>query len=155
MIKTDNSLQVNPNQTADDGGRHYWFPHRVSYGETDAMSVLYYAEYLHIFERARSAYIRDLGTSYREVEARGMMLPVREATCRYRFPARFDDLLQVRLHISDLGRASLVFQYTVYDEERKIIMTTGTTKHACTNLQGKPVAMPLWFRDVCLGENVE
>ena len=45
-----------------------WFSHRVSYGETDTMGVLYYAEYLHIFERARSEYIRALGMSYADVE---------------------------------------------------------------------------------------
>ena len=45
-----------------------WMPHRVSYGETDTMGVLYYAEYLHLFERARSEYIRRCGMSYAEVE---------------------------------------------------------------------------------------
>lgn len=64
-----------------------WFPHRVSYGETDCMGVLYYAEYLHIFERARSAFIRERGMSYADVEKRGIILPVREAQCRYRSPA--------------------------------------------------------------------
>ena len=161
MTKTDNSPKVNPNHppraTGPDNatGMEYWFAHRVSYGETDAMGVLYYAEYLHIFERARSAFIRHLGTSYREVEARGMMLPVREAGCRYRAPARFDDLLQVHLYIGELGRASLTFHYTVYSEDRKIIMTTGFTQHACVNPQGRPLAMPQWFRDICLGVGLE
>lgn len=50
-------------------------PHRVSYGETDTMGVLYYAEYLHLFERARSAYIRSCGMSYADVEKKGIILP--------------------------------------------------------------------------------
>ena len=72
-----------------------WFSHRVSYGETDTMGVLYYAEYLHIFERARSEYIRALGMSYADVERRGVYLPVREAECRYRSPAHYDEPGQV------------------------------------------------------------
>ena len=69
-----------------------WLAHRVSYGETDTMGYLYYAEYLHLFERSRSEYIREMGMSYAEVERLGIMLPVREAQCRYRRPARYDDL---------------------------------------------------------------
>ena len=57
---------------------HIWIGHRIAYGETDAMGIVYYAEYLQIFERARDAYIRESGFSYNEVEARGIYLPVRE-----------------------------------------------------------------------------
>ena len=77
-----------------------WFTHRISYGETDTMGVLYYAEYLHIFERARSEFIRACGMSYRDVEEKDIILPVREAQCRYRSPARYDDLVQVHTAIS-------------------------------------------------------
>ena len=49
-----------------------WMRHRISYGETDAMGVLYYAEYLHIFERARSTYSRACGCSYDEIEKGGI-----------------------------------------------------------------------------------
>lgn len=123
-----------------------WFPHRVSYGETDTMGYLYYAEYLHIFERARSAFIRNLGMSYAEVEKRGMMLPVREAGCRYRRPARYDDVLQVHTGLRTAGRASLVFVYEVMDETRTTLLAEGKTEHACANLEGKPIRMPDWFR---------
>ena len=47
-----------------------WLAHRVSYGETDAMGVVYYANYLHLFERGRSELIRELGFSYATVEER-------------------------------------------------------------------------------------
>ena len=96
-----------------------WFQHRVSYGETDAMSVMYYAEYLHLFERSRSEFIRAHGMSYATVEEREIMLPVREAQCRYKRPARFDDLLNVHVGISKWGRASMTFYYEVYDAEKK------------------------------------
>ncbi len=123
-----------------------WLPHRVSYGETDTMKVLYYAEYLHLFERARSQYIRERGMSYSLAEKRGLLLPVREASCRYRSPARYDDLLSVRAGISEWGRASLTFVYEIWDENRQKLLAEGMTQHACVNAQGRPMAVPEWFR---------
>ncbi|MDD6087715.1 MAG: thioesterase family protein [Desulfovibrionaceae bacterium] len=126
-------------------------PHRVSYGETDTMGYLYYAEYLHLFERARSEFIRGLGMSYRDVEARGIMLPVREASCRYRSPARYDDFILIRAGIAEVRRASLVFVYNVMDENRKTILAEGMTQHAVTDRNGRPVRMPVWFADLVSG----
>lgn len=123
-----------------------WYDHRVSYGETDCMNVLYYSEYLHIFERSRSRFIRELGMSYMEVEERGLFLPVREAWCRYRSPARYDDLIRVRAGISEWRRASFIFVYEVYNEDKTRLLAEGNTHHACVNKAGKPVAVPDWFR---------
>lgn len=123
-----------------------WLAHRVSYGETDAMGVVYYAEYLHLFERARSLFIRERGMSYAEVEKRGVFLPVREACCRYRIPARYDDELWVRCGISEWRRASILFVYEVHAQDRATLMATGSTEHACVNAEGRPVRVPDWLR---------
>jgi acyl-CoA thioester hydrolase len=120
--------------------------HRVSYGEADCMGVLYYAEYLHIFERARTAFTHACGLSYRNVEQRGIYLPVREALCRYRNPARYDDLLTVGCRVAKPRRASFTFVYRVVDESRALLLAEGSTEHACTDARGKPVAAPDWFR---------
>ncbi len=115
-----------------------WFTHRISYGETDTMGVLYYAEYLHIFERARSEFIRACGMSYRDVEEKDIILPVREAQCRYRSPARYDDLVQVHTAISQWGRASMRFVYEMWNEDKTRLLATGSTQHALVNHQGRP-----------------
>ena len=125
-----------------------WFTHRISYGETDTMGVLYYAEYLHIFERARSEFIRACGMSYRDVEEKDIILPVREAQCRYRSPARYDDLVQVHTAISEWGRASMRFVYEMWNEDKTRLLATGSTQHALVNRQGRPVAVPDWLRDL-------
>lgn len=124
----------------------FWMQHRVSYGETDTMGVLYYAEYLHIFERGRSDFIRSFGISYTEVEKRGLLLPVREAQCRYRSPARYDDLLQLHIVLTDWRRASLSFHYRMFDETRTRLIAEGFTQHACVDPTGKPIAVPEWFK---------
>ncbi len=124
-----------------------WLPHRVSYGETDTMGFVYYAEYLHLFERARSAYIRQCGMSYAEIEARGILLPVREASCRYRSPARYDDLIFIRIGVVEWGRASVRFVYEITDDDKKIL-AEGMTQHALIDRTGRPQRMPDWFREL-------
>lgn len=122
--------------------------HRVSYGETDAMGVLYYAEYLHIFERSRGQFIRELGMSYAEVELRGIFLPVREAACRYRASARYDEVIAVRVGLHELRHASMTFSYELVNQQTNILLATGMTEHACVEGTGKPVRVPPWFREL-------
>lgn len=123
-----------------------WLPHRVSYGETDTMGFVYYAEYLHFFERARSEYIREiLDMSYVDIEHKGILLPVREAYCRYRHPAHYDDLIQIRTALSEIGHASMTFVYFVTDNDRTTILAEGQTQHATINPDGKLVRLPEWL----------
>ena len=123
-----------------------WMAHRVSYGETDAMGDVYYAEYFHLFERARGEYIRRCGMSYAQVEKKGIFLPVREAQCRYRSPARYDDTVLVRAAISQWGRASLRYVYEIWNEDKTTLLVTGMTQHAVTDRESRPVPVPDWLR---------
>ncbi|GAU08362.1 acyl-CoA thioesterase [Desulfoplanes formicivorans] len=126
-----------------------WLEHRVSYGETDAMGVVYYANYLHWFEMSRSLYIRELGMSYRLIEERGIFLPVRQASCRYVAPARFDQLVQIHAAISTWTRASLTFVYEVTDSHKTRVLATGSTQHAVVDPHGKPCRVPHWLWELC------
>ncbi len=131
-----------------------WYAHYVSYGETDAMGLVYYGEYLHFFERSRGLFIRERGMSYAEIEQRGFFLPVREAQCRYRSPARYDEMIWVRVGISEWTRASMLFVYEIYDASKEKLLATGSTQHACVNAEHKPVRIPEWFRQMFLeGDN--
>ncbi|MGE4504575.1 MAG: acyl-CoA thioesterase [Desulfovibrionaceae bacterium] len=123
-----------------------WLEHWVSYGETDAMGVVYNAEYLHLFERARSKHCRDMGVSYREMEERGVMLPIRNASCRYRVPARYDDRIWIHCAIRDWSRASLTFVYEVWDAGRETLLAEGMTEHACVSPEGRPFRIPDWLK---------
>ncbi len=115
---------------------------RVIYGDTDQMGVVYYANYFRYFEFARSEYFRACGGSYVDVEKGGHRLPVFEASCSYRAPARYDDLLIVKVQITNLRRASMVFEYEVRKEGDDAILVTGQTSHACINFEGRPTALP-------------
>ncbi len=125
-----------------------WLEHRVSYGETDAMGVVYYANYLHLFERGRGALIRALGFSYATVEARGFFLPVREASCRYFSPARYDEIIHIRTGLAKRSRASLTFVYEITNADKSAVLARGSTQHALVNGQGRPVRIPDWLHDL-------
>ncbi|QSQ25218.1 acyl-CoA thioesterase [Pyxidicoccus parkwayensis] len=116
---------------------------RVIYGDTDQMGVVYYANYFRYFEFARSEYFRSMGGSYAELERSGTQLPVVEASCQYRAPARYDDLIVIRPTVSELRRASIVFTYELFREgEPRTLLCTGRTLHACVGRDGKPTRMP-------------
>ena len=128
-----------------------WLPHYVSYGETDAMGVVYYAEYIHFFERARGAICREAGIGYGKIEEAGFMLPVREVECRYRHPAHYDDCVQICARIVEWRRASVRFRYEIWNEDRTQLLCEGMTLHAVVNREGRPVAVPEWIKDKLSG----
>jgi len=95
---------------------------RVRYAETDQMGVVYYANYLVWFELGRVELLRSLGFDYRTLEAEhSCILPVVEATCRYRAPARYDDIIQIHAEPTLLRGSILKFGYRI---ERKATETT-------------------------------
>lgn len=114
------------------------------------MGVMYYAEYFHLFERSRNEFIRRTGISYAQVEERGVILPVREASCRYRKPARYDDLLLVHIGLAEIRRASLRFVYEIMPIDKSQVLAEGMTQHAIVNRDLKPIAAPQWFTDLLM-----
>lgn len=69
--------------------------YRVPYADTDQMGVVYYGNYLTLFERARNELMRACGYTYKECESEGFMLPVVHAEVNYHRPAKYDDLLEI------------------------------------------------------------
>ena len=86
---------------------------RVRYAETDKMGVVYHANYFMWFEIGRCELLRGIGRSYREMEAEGIWLPVIEAHCEYKSPARYDDELRVKTNGKLLSPARVEFAYEI------------------------------------------
>ncbi len=112
---------------------------RVRYAETDAMGIAYHANYLIWFEVARNEWFRSSQISYRDVEAQGVMLPVVEVGCRYRSPARYDDLIEVHAEVSALSPARMELSYKLFREGDQALLAEGRTVHAFVSATGKPV----------------
>ena len=121
---------------------------RVRYADTDQMGFVYYGNYLRWFEVGRTEMLRELGTSYREVEAAGIRLPVLEACCRYLRPARYDDRVVIETTLAELGRASLRFGYRVLREADGELLARGTTAHCFLDARGRPARPPGSFLEL-------
>ena len=116
--------------------------YRVIYGDTDAMKIVYNANYLHFFERGRNEFLRQLGFPYVElVEKNGLQLPLAESHVHYKKPARYDDLLEIRSMVLELKNASVVIGYEIYNKDTGELLVTGSTKHAFVDMNMKPVAL--------------
>ncbi len=93
---------------------------RVRYADTDQMGYVYYGKYAEYFEVGRVELIRSLGISYREIEERGIMLPVVELVIKYLAPAFYDELLSVKSIVPEIPRSSLLTEYEVVKPDGKI-----------------------------------
>jgi acyl-CoA thioester hydrolase len=109
-------------------------PIRVRYAETDQMGIVYYANYLVWFEIGRVEVLRALGLSYRKLEIEdGCILPVVEANCRYRAPARYDDEILIESRPALLRGSVLKFAYRILrvlpEGEEPKLLAEGETVH--------------------------
>jgi acyl-CoA thioester hydrolase len=120
---------------------------RVRYAETDQMGIVYYSHYFVWFEVARTELLRTLGWNYRELEASGVLLPVIEASCQYRRPARYDDEIEVRTDGRLCSPVRMEFSYEVMVKARAELAATGKTVHAATDRGGRPCRVPDRIRE--------
>jgi len=103
-------------------------PYRVIYGDTDCGGVVYYANYLRLFEIGRTELIRSLGLPYRRIEEEfQIILPVVEVYARYKSPALYDDLLLIETRLTEVKPLRLRFDYRITKEE--ILLVEGYTIH--------------------------
>ena len=116
---------------------------RVRYQETDGQRRLHHANYFTYFEMGRTEMLRARGATYRQFEDAGLMMVVSEATCRYRAPAAYDDLLTLRTWVEQMGGASIKHGYEVIREG--VIIATGATVVVCVDTEGKVRRLPDWL----------
>ncbi len=115
--------------------------YRVPYADTDQMGVVYYANYLTYFERCRNELLRATGITYRELESRGIGLPVVEAHVDYRSPAFYDDLLDLSGSVAYARGCRIRIDCSVFRDG--LLLASGHTVHCCMDLRTrKPVRVP-------------
>jgi acyl-CoA thioester hydrolase len=115
---------------------------RVRYAETDAMGVVYHANYLVWFEVGRGDYFRALGQDYGEWEQHGYFLPVSEAYARYHASARYGDPVVVRTWVKEARSRSITLGYEASHATSEQRLATGWTKHICVDRQGRVSRLP-------------
>ncbi len=110
----------------------------AQYYETDQMGVVHHSNYIRWFEEARVDLLAQLGLTYKEMERRGVMIPVLSASAEYVRPVRFEDVVMIEVRIEHFaGTHGLKFmaKYRVVHKETGELLTTGETKHTFTDAQ--------------------
>jgi acyl-CoA thioester hydrolase len=129
---------------------------RVRYAETDQMGVVYHANYFVWFEVGRVELFRALGVEYKRMELDDdCFITVAEAHCRYRHPAKYDDLLRVRTRIAEAKNRVVRFSYELFREADNHLLATGTTVHVICGANGRPKMLPEKYRPLFLPPNPE
>jgi len=113
---------------------------RVAFADTDAMGVVWHGNYLRWFEMARTELMRPTVLPYPALVGRGIHLPVIEALVRYRKPARYDDLLVVRIGRIHATGVRLHIDYRIECDAELIV--DGHTEHAFTDTAGRVIRPP-------------
>ena len=106
------------------------------------MGVVYYANYFIWFEVGRTDLLRGQGWTYRDMEAEGVWLPVIEAHCDYRQPARYDDDIEVRTTGELMSPVRVAFRYEIVRSSDASTVAAGRTVHAALDRSGRPCRLP-------------
>jgi acyl-CoA thioester hydrolase len=123
-------------------------PLRVRYAETDQMGIVYYANYLVWFEIGRVELLRSLGHAYSQLEIdHKLILPVVDAHCRYRAPARYDDEILIETWPSLVRESVIRFDYRIYrvanrEGEERELLAEGETAHVVCNEKLERQSLP-------------
>lgn len=118
---------------------------RVRYAETDQMGVVYYANYFVWCEIGRVEYFRQLGHDYKQMELEDdCHLPVVEANCRYRTPARYDEEIVIETRVTMLRGAVMKFGYRLLrlDDGAQQLLAQAETVHVCVDRQMQKRNLP-------------
>jgi acyl-CoA thioester hydrolase len=128
--------------------KRFSWPVRVYYEDTDTGGIVYYANYLKFFERARTEWLRSFGLNQDKLaQEEGLIFVVRRASFNFVRPARLDDMLEVTVEPPKLAR---VYVLQLAQEARRgaQVLARAEIQVACLNLRGfKPVAIPQFLRD--------
>jgi acyl-CoA thioester hydrolase len=112
------------------------------------MGVVYHAEYLEWCEVGRTDFIRALGLPYSDLERRGTVLAVAEATIRYHAPARYDDVIRVETRLVDVRSRAITFEYLIRNGQSGERLATARTLLVSLDPRGRPNPIPRDVREL-------
>ena len=121
---------------------------RVWYKETDQMGFVHHSNYICYYEAARSSMLRAMGSSYADMEASGVMMPILNVESKYISPAFFEEELTVRVMVKEMPMARVTFHYEVYNEQQKLINSGLTTLGFIKSDTKRPCRAPKEFIDL-------
>ena len=120
---------------------------RVRYGETDQMGIVYYGNYAQYFEIGRTEWLRNMGVTYKQMEERGIKLPVISLAVNFKKSVGYDDLIKVRTTLKKIPSVSIEFDYEILNENDEVV-TTGNTVLVFIDInRNRPTRCPQYILD--------
>ena len=116
--------------------------YRVYYEDTDAQGVVYYANYLKFFERARTEYLRSLGYEQKNLMEKGIIFVVRKVIVQYLLPANLDELIKIESKIVGVKKVSFDFLQTIYNSDAEKICEAQVFCGSINIKSKKPMLVP-------------
>lgn len=127
-------------------GSAFRWPLRVYYEDTDAGGIVFYANYLKFFERARTEWLRVAGVGQQQLSSETRcMFVVKSASIDYHAPAKLDDHLEISVEIQKLGRASVLFTQEAWcmNDHHPVRLCTGSIRIGCVDMSSlRPAEIP-------------
>jgi acyl-CoA thioester hydrolase len=128
---------------------------RVRYAETDQMGVVYHANFFVWMEIGRVEFIRELGFDYKQMEIEDdCHLPVVDARCRYRTPARYDEEIVVRTELRNIRGSLVRFAYVIERPADQAVVAEGETTHLVVNSRMEKRSFPERYRRAFVARQV-
>lgn len=115
---------------------------KIYYEDTDFGGVVYYANYLKYFERARTRYLEDRHISVVDLLQDGTQFMVTHAELRYRSPARYGHVLTIETRVRNRSKATLTFAHTIRERTSLKIVVEGSATLAAVTREGKLKRLP-------------
>lgn len=122
-------------------GQIFRYQYRVVYSDCTVGNHIYYSRYLDILEAARGEFFRSLEIPLLKLQAEDTIFPVVESHLKYKYPARYDDVLTIELWTTLVQGARLNFGFRILKEDNVLILE-GETFHVCTGMNEKPKRLP-------------
>ena len=113
----------------------------VHYYETDQMSFVHHSNYIRWFEEARLDLLAQYGVSYAQIEAKKILIPVVDVSCKYHRPAKYADTVKIETVMTQYNGVKLCFCYTITNDSTGELLTTGTSTHCFINEDGRPLSL--------------
>lgn len=121
---------------------------RIHYALTDQMGIVYHGHYAQFYEIARSEAIRQIGYTYKDIEAMGIIMPVIDIHSRFLRPAKYDDLITVKTILKELPvHHKIVFHHEIYNEQDELLNTGDITLYFMDAKTMKRCEMPVALKE--------
>ena len=115
------------------------FERKINYYETDKMGVVHHSNYIRFLEEARCRLLEEEGYPYRQIEEDGLMIPVLEVNCKYKYHVTAFDTIVIDVKVVDFDGIKLTVRYTITNKANGNLVMEAETKHCFTNQELRPV----------------